>query len=169
MSKPPLDPETRTYEVVNGKRHIRFDGQLLATSTSWEPGADRWVEFALYRTLSGNYVLSRIGRSVLYHLPECEVSQRNHLDDSLRSDLPDEAIPCDRCRPHLVTNFPAVCLERQRFWGQVCDSADAVVASLERLDASGARYMTNVSQRLVEAASELDHDIDQAYRVEVIQ
>ena len=161
-------PEMREYEVVNGKRRIRFEGELLATSTSWEQGADRWVEFALYRTASGNYVLSRIGRSVLYHLPECSISQRNHLEDSVRSDLPADAVPCMRCQPHLVQNFPAVCLERQRYWGQVCDSAEAVIASLERLDSSGARYMTNVSQRLVEAAGEIDPDIDRAYRVEVV-
>ena len=63
-------PEMREYEVVNGKRRIRFEGELLATSTSWEQGADRWVEFALYRTASGNYVLSRIGRSVLLPVSE---------------------------------------------------------------------------------------------------
>ena len=59
------------YEVRDNKRTLKFDGVLLAFSTSFRPGVKRWIEFALYKTDGGNYVLSRVGETHLFHDPEC--------------------------------------------------------------------------------------------------
>lgn len=156
------------YEVINGNRRLTFTGERLAVSTSWTPGAERWVEFGLYRTESGQYVLSRIGRSKLYHSHDCVITRRNNLDEIMRRALDFDAVPCARCRPELDTTFPAVCPERQRYWGQLCTTADAVISSLQRLDDNGSKYMTNVAQRLVEEAAQNDSTLLAAYSVEVI-
>jgi len=43
-----------------------------------------------------------------------------------------------------------------------------VLEALYKYDQSGARYLTNVAQRLLEDASDLDKGIDSIYRVEII-
>ena len=45
-------------EVKDGSRVYQFEGRLIANSTSWRRGADRWVEFTLYRTDGGKYIIS---------------------------------------------------------------------------------------------------------------
>lgn len=49
--------------VRDETRELRFDGTLLAEATSEVSGKDRWIEFSVYKTAEGNYVLSRVGRS----------------------------------------------------------------------------------------------------------
>lgn len=155
-------------EVKDGSRALQFDGRLIANSTSWRRGADRWVEFNLYRTDSGKYVINRIGMSLLYHAPDCEVVRRNNLRDEPASERHRDAIPCPICRPHQNGNFPIICPERPRHWAQVCETADAVVEALQKYDDNGSRYLTYVAKRLLEAASEVDNAIDAAYRIEII-
>ena len=67
------------HEVRDNKRTIKFDGHLLAFSTSYRPGVKRWIEFGLFRTNGGSYVISRVGETHLYHAPDCAVAQRNGL------------------------------------------------------------------------------------------
>lgn len=154
--------------VKDGARHLEFEGRLLASSTSWRRGSDRWVEFNLYRTQGGKYIINRIGMSMLYHDPECEVVRRNNLREEPRSTLSPDAVPCDICCPERNGNFAIVCPERPRHWAQVCDHADAVVEALQKYDDNGSRYLTYVAKRLLEAASEEDIELDAAYRIETI-
>lgn len=155
-------------QVKDGTRLLEFEGRLIANSTSWRRGADRWVEFTLYRTNSGKYIISRMGMSLLYHDPGCEVVSRNNLREEPLSTLDRDAVPCDICRPTGNGNFPIICPEKPRHWAQVCESADAVVEALQKYDDNGSRYLTYVAKRLLEAASEEDVEIDAAYRIETI-
>jgi hypothetical protein len=155
------------HEVRDGKRILKFDGALLAYSTSYRPGVRRWIEFGLYRTTGGTYVLSRVGETRLYHLPECEVAQRNGLTRVPREALKEESVPCDICRPDLVMT-PLLSPEMPRYWAQTSDTAEAVVDSLYKFDESGARYLTGVAARLLEEASAIDPDVEEVYRVETI-
>jgi hypothetical protein len=155
--------------VKDGSRILQFEGQLLSHSTSWRDGSDRWVEFSLYRTEAGSYVLSRIGQSLLYHLPQCKVVQRNSLHESPRSELSRGARPCELCRPDQQPTFPIICAERPRYHAQVCEGPAAVLDSLYRYDPAGSRYLTLVAARLLDDASELDEDISINYRVQTIQ
>jgi len=43
-----------------------------------------------------------------------------------------------------------------------------VLEALYKYDQSGARYLTNVAQRLLEDASEVDKGIESVYRIELI-
>jgi len=155
------------YEVKDNKRTIKFDGVLLAFSTSFRPGVKRWIEFGLYRTVGGSYVVSRVGETHLYHVPTCAVAERNGLTKIPRISLREGSVGCEVCRPDL-TDDELVSPELPRYWAQVSDTADAVVDSLYKYDEAGARYLTGVAERLLEEASAVDPAIESAYRVETI-
>ena len=111
-------------QVKDGSRTLQFSGTLLGKSSSWRNGSTRWIEFALYKTENGSYVLSRIGVSVVYHGAAC----------------------------HLVKRY----------------GPNAVLEALYKYDNGGARYLTNVAQRLLDEAASLDKGIEKIYKVEVI-
>jgi hypothetical protein len=154
------------FEVKDGARTLQFNGKLLGKSTSWRRGSIRWIEFELYRTESGSYVLSRIGVSLIFHGAACSLVKRYGLQDTPIGNLRQGAIPCEECRPtHMLDQvFP----EKSRYWAQVSDEPTAVLDALYKFDEGGARYLTNVAQRLLEEASDNDSGIDSVYRIEVI-
>jgi hypothetical protein len=158
------------YEVKDNKRTLKFDGVLLAFSTSFRPGVKRWIEFGLYRTTGGSYVLSRVGETHLFHDPSCAVAERNGLTKIPRAALREGSVPCEVCRPNDPGNVSSeiVSPEMPRYWAQVSDTAEAVVDSLYKYDEAGARYLTGVAERLLEEASQVDPAIEAAYRVETI-
>jgi hypothetical protein len=154
------------YEVKDGARTLQFNGTLLGKSTSWRRGSTRWIEFELYRTESGSYILSRIGVSTVFHGAACSLVKRYGLNESHYSSLTRDAIPCEDCSPTEEADliFP----EKHRYWAQVSEEPDAVLDALYKFDDGGARYLTNVAQRLLESAADTDKAIDSIYRVEVI-
>jgi hypothetical protein len=154
------------YEVKDGSRILQFEGRLLGESSSWRTGSTRWIEFKLYRTESGSYILSRVGASLVFHGAACSLVKRYGLIESSTEALFDDALPCEECYPDL--NLPVVFPEKFRNWAQVSDDPGAVLEALYKYDTGGARYLTNVAQRLLEDASNRDTGIDGVYRVEMI-
>lgn len=154
-------------EVKDGTRILKFNGKLLGKSSSWRRGSNRWIEFELYKTDNGSYVLSRIGVSVIYHTASCHLVKRYGLQDQLTESISStEVVPCDECKPSLMAEviFP----EKNRYWAQVSEDPNAVLEALYKYDNGGARYLTHVAQRLLEQASETDKGIESVYRIEMI-
>jgi len=155
-------------QIKDGDRTLQFNGTLLGSSSSWKRDSLRWIEFALYKTESGSYVLSRVGVSVVYHGAACHLVKRYGLTEipTEQVENPRELVPCDSCSPSLSVSviFP----EKDRNWAQVSDDPNAVLEALYKYDDSGARYLTHVAQRLMSDASLLDKGIETAYKVEVI-
>lgn len=154
------------FQVKDGPRTLQFNGKLLGESSSWRRGSTRWIEFALYRTENGAYVLSRIGVSLVFHGAACTLVKRYGLSESSIEDLSDDAISCEECNPSY--ELPLVFPEKNRTWAQVSEDPDAVLEALYKFDNGGARYLTHVAQRLLEAASKNDSRIEQVYKVETI-
>lgn len=155
------------HEIKDGSRTLRFDGELLGKSSSHRPGSFRWIEFELYRTRSGAYVLSRTGVSLVYHGASCTLVERYHLAEAPVSDLRPDAVACPECKP--TTGLPYIFPEKFRYWAQVSDDAEPVLDALYRYDDDAkTRYLTRVAQQVLEAAAEHDPDIDAIYRVEYI-
>jgi hypothetical protein len=154
------------HEVKDGSRTLQFNGELLGKSSSWRRGSTLWIEFELYRTESGSYVLSRIGISLIYHGAACPLVKRYGLQELSFSKIIKDSIPCEQCQPSEEADlvFP----EKQRYWAQVSEEPIAVLEALYKYDDGGARYLTNVAQRLLEMASEKDSDIEAVYRIELI-
>jgi hypothetical protein len=153
-------------EVKDGTRILKFNGTLLGKSSSHRHGSHRWIEFELYKTESGSYVLSRVGVSTIYHSAACPLVKRYGLTEVGVSELRKDVIPCDDCRPSFAAElvFP----EKDRYWAQVSDEPSAVLEALYKYDNSGARYLTNVAQRLLDDAASIDKGIESVYRIEMI-
>lgn len=155
-------------QVKDGDRTLQFNGRLLGKSSSWRRDSLRWIEFELYKTESGSYVLSRVGVSIVYHGAACHLVRRYGLSEVSVDDIqsPERLVPCELCNPSFEADmvFP----EKNRNWAQVSDDPGAVLEALYKYDDSGARYLTHVAQRLLEDASSIDKGIESVYKVEVI-
>lgn len=154
------------HQVKDGSRTLQFNGRLLGESSSWRRGSTRWIEFQLYKTENGSYVLSRVGVSLVYHGAACALVKRYGLVEMSSDTLSEDALPCEECSPS--DDLPLVFPEKNRTWAQVSEEPEAVLDALYKYDQGGARYLTNVAQRLLEQASENDDRIDAIYRVETI-
>jgi hypothetical protein len=154
------------FEVRDSSRTLQFNGKLLSKSSSWRKGSVRWIEFALYKTENGSYILSRIGVSLMYHGATCEIVRLHNLTDDFTDNLEDDAIPCEECSPN--RSLPIVFPEKYRYWAQVSDNPQPVLDSLYKYNENGARYLTYVARKLLDTAAENDESIDSIYRIEII-
>lgn len=155
------------HKVHDGRRVYTFDGVLLAKSSSRRPRIPRWVEFELYKTDGGSYILSRIGRSLVYHGPVCETLDRS--DGLQPGAISREAVPCEVCQPHLAHEPQPFLPEQNREWAGVMDAPEAVLETLYRYDEAGARFLTRVARELIEKAAEKDEAISDRYFTEHIR
>jgi hypothetical protein len=153
-------------EVKDGARTLQFNGRLLGKSSSYRRGSTRWIEFEVYRTESGSYILSRIGVSLVYHGAACPLVKRYGLQEVDFAEITQDALPCEECDP--TEDAELVFPEKYRYWAQVSDDPNAVLEALYKYDDGGARYLTKVAERLLEDASEIDKGIESIYRVELI-
>jgi len=154
------------YEVRNGNRILRFEGRRLASSSSKRRGASRWIEFDLYKTEGGSYVLSRVGVSYVYHSVVCPLVSRYGLHEADSADLSPQAVACPDCKPE--AGAPFVFPETFRYWTLVADEPEAVLEALYKPGDFGERYLTRVAERLLQEAAAQDADIDLIYRFEYI-
>lgn len=155
------------YEVKDGARTLQFDGALLGSSSSYRRGSTRWIEFDLFKTESGSYILSRVGVSTVFHSGACSLVEKYKLNGAAVETLDDTAIPCDQCQP--TFDVPLVFPEKYRYWAQVSDAPQAVLEALYKYDDNGARYLTWVARRVLEEAARNDEEISAVYRVETIK
>ncbi len=153
-------------EVKDGDRTLQFNGKLLAKSSSKRRDSTRWIEFELYKTESGSYILSRTGVSLVFHGAACSLVKRYGLQEKPGSSLSDAAVPCDECQPsnELDLIFP----EKYRHWAQISEKADAVLDALYKYDENGARYLTGVAQRLLQQSALVDSNIANVYNYEIV-
>lgn len=154
------------HEVKDGSRTLQFSGKLLAESSSWRQGSYRWIEFKLYKTDNGSYILSRVGVSLIFHGAACPLVKRYGLNEMSSLTLDSDAVPCEQCFP--TRNVAMIFPEKHRYWAQVSEEPTPVLDALYKYDQGGARYLTNVAQRLLEDASDIDKGIESVYRVELI-
>lgn len=154
------------YEIKDGSRILQFNGSKIAESSSRRDDSLRWIEFELYKTENGSYILSRVGMSLVYHGAACSLVKRYNLLEANFSELTSKSIPCGECLPTETADliFP----EKNRHWAQVSEDPAAVLEALYKYDNNGARYLTNVAQRLLEEAITKDEGLNSVYRVELI-
>lgn len=156
-----------TFMVRDGKRIIQFEGKRLAASSSKARYSSRWIEFTLYRTEGGTYVLHRLGVSTVFHTSTCGLVTKYGLRETYNVDLPAAPTPCEECRPS--ASDPLVYPELDRHWTLTTEDPEIVLRALYRPDNRGGQYLTKVAERLLDDASEVDSDIDAAYRVQYLR
>jgi hypothetical protein len=154
------------YEVRDGSRILQFNGQLLAHSTSKNEESLRWIEFLLYKTESGSYIISRVGVSIIYHGAACYLVSKYNLSEAAPPELKVNAYPCHECQPS--RSVPFVFPEKDRTWAYVTEAPEDVLGALYKYNKNGTSYLTNVAKRLLEEAAEKDENLDMVYRLESI-
>jgi hypothetical protein len=156
-------------EVHDDRRVLEFEGSEIGFSSSERPGVGRWIEFTLYKTAGdGQYVLSRVGVSNVYHAPECYVATRGGIIPEPVSVLEADAEPCEKCRPQ-ERELPLVARERDKTWARVCKTPEALYSALLKPDPQdGSLRMTAVARRLLEDASRTDAELAALRQVETI-
>jgi hypothetical protein len=155
------------FEVRDGDRRLKFDGEKLSHSSSRSRGRTRWVEFQLYRTIGNQYVLERVGVSLYYHAPDCEIVERNRIPGVPTEQVSPAMVACETCSP-VPMDEEILHPEEPRYWAMVSNSADSVLKALYKYDNNRTRYLTNVSRRLLEDAARIDDDIYDAFYTETI-
>jgi hypothetical protein len=167
------------FSVQAGIQTFEFDGIKLSSSSSQFGRKPRWVEFELYRTTKGHYIVSRVGYSLFYHTSECYTTTRNNLEPVDGLTLSSAYIPCQKCHPNSTPDgiFPKtphnvpegipdeVYPEAPRRKAWRCFDAVGVVNSLMKEDDNGTEYLTNVASRLLVDAAKLDRNIYDAFYV----
>lgn len=154
------------FNVKDGQRPLTFQGWKIADADSQSGSDVRWTELTLYKTLSGRYVLEKIGRSDVFHSDACKRRSKGvkftSLDDALgdveESDLDVEEIfvPCTECHPSF--DDEPVWAERDISAVAVFESAEKLVQSLFRRDNDNMKFLSRVSRALLDEAAL--HDVD---------
>lgn len=151
-------PQYQQYETRDGARRIRFEAVELAHSSSETQGKPRWVEFTLYKTKSGQYVLYRVGRSYVYHNRDCPIVIKNRLSMYPEEHLPFKYTPCQECKPSIL-EVEGLYPETPRYYTQSSDNPEGILAILNKRDKNEVTYLTNVAKDLLIDASKVDSDI----------
>lgn len=153
-----------SIEVRDGARRITFDGQLIGSASSRRHDSPRWSEYKLYKTVSDTYVLEKVGRSIVVHMPGCSeiISQLDRFQNRHPgSDPADGWWFCENCTAD-GHNITALLVENDRSWVTITDDPREVIDALYRRK-GGARSLQRISLALLEQASRADDKISSAF------
>lgn len=157
------------YSVRDKYQILQFSGTKLSESTSQEPNKTRWVEFELYCTFSGIYIVGRKGASIVFHNESCDTVYRNHLSPISVDELPLFYVPCDKCKPSRIAAPDGVFPETARYWAAKSRNPQDIIDALMQSDDNQVTYLTKVAAELLERAAQLDPVIKEAFEVKVIE
>lgn len=154
----------------SGRMLELLGGVTLGTASTREPGAIRWTEMSIARGASGRYVVSRVGRSRVFHTPdapECK-SRDGHPYGRAGtfSELEDDHEPCPVCRPEeegFLSDL--VMIEVDRHSAEVCDGPSEVLAALASRDREGYEFTSRVALKALAEARERDSSLRQVVAV----
>lgn len=155
---------TESIEVRDGARRITFDGQLIGSASSRRHDSPRWSEYRLYKTDASTYVLEKVGRSIVVHMPACPdiISQLNRFQSVHPGEDPSNGWWfCETCTASGF-NITALLVENDRNWVTITDDPREVIDALYRRK-GGARSLQKISLALLEQASRADEKIANAF------
>lgn len=158
--------EPTTHRVQDGSRVLTFEGALLGSASS-KRTAPRWSELKLYKTTAGTYVLEKIGRSTVVHVPGCQsiIGSLPRFEEEYPGCDPDDYW-YDDCVPD-VYDITSLLVERDRHWALIADDPVQVVDALYRRK-DGARHLPRLSIELLDEVTRTDEQLANSYRVERI-
>lgn len=140
------------YQVRDGSRLLTFDGELLGRISSQRPNVPRWTEMSIYKTVGGSYVLEKVGRSIVTHMPGCSevFSDLPRFQDAHPGDDPDD-YEFHSCVP-TEYDFPSLLVEEDRYWAIISEDTDKIVDALYRRR-DNSRHLPRISIELLEKVS----------------
>lgn len=160
------DSSADLIKVRDATKTIEFQGRLLAHVTTESPNSPRWTVFDLYQVTDGThrYVISIIGRSVVYHVHDgdCNTGIPNAM-----SLLPPDAEPCPRCRPDVGDlDADTVDLEEDYYNVAVCADRAEVELRLRTRHDGTVGTLSRPALRLLQLAASEDPAFDAGATVE---
>lgn len=113
------------FIVQDRLREIEFSGRELGRATTEKDDSLRWTEIVIYKTSGGKYIIERLGRSLIYHVPgeSCDSSQGYPVTGR---QLNDDSEPCPQCNP--------LAPEDSGFNGKTVFSHERTMSSAEVVD-----------------------------------
>ena len=137
----------------DGNRLLVFDGQLLASISSREPGKDRWTEMRIFKTQGGSYLLEKVGRSIRLHMPGCSDILKNLplFQQEHPGDDPEIGYSwCEKCSPPIGEeyDFPSLLVEEDRFWATITTDPEVIIEALWR-KREGYKRLPRISVQLL--------------------
>lgn len=163
--------EPRSYRLKDKLDDVEFVGEQIAFATTETATSTRWTEVTIYRTIGQQYVIQRVGRSVLYHLHDgvCNTGIPTAYADIPQGD--EDLVPCDRCNPPDVDDLEIdelVDLELDRYNVDICQ-ADEVATKLQLSRPDGSTFMSQVAGRALAQALAADPALRQSVTVRKVQ
>jgi hypothetical protein len=165
-------PEKR-FELRDGMQPVTFAGEHLASASSQldDNSLPRWTELSIYKTVTGKYVLEKIGRSDVYHTSQCKKPGKGALRyesimDALadvdehagESDLPSYFLPCETCAPSYSSDDPVV-VEQDMHSVDRFENAEELLDALHYRKGGAVRSLSNLSRNLLDMAAKKDEGI----------
>ena len=160
------------FETKDGPRTITFVGWLLGEADSRPTGEQpsRWTELVLFKTIGGQYLLEKVGRSDVFHNESCEPKKGRrweNLFEALPENIDDDTEPedffvaCERCMPEFMDR--PVWVEKDIHTTSMFSSAYEVLQALYRPDTRNTanQYLSRVARALLDQAVERDEAIRQ--------
>ena len=168
------------YRLLNTDGRVtEFTGVRLAHESSKRPDSLRWTEISLYRTEGGNYIVHKVGRSVVFHEEGKPCSSGEEIPASA---LDADSKACPRCgvpgfksavnagHPMGPPNWTrrTVRREQDRHTVHVSTAAEGAVESAYTQDDDGTTYLTRPARFALQEASKHDASISQAFNVQKV-
>lgn len=156
------------HQVRDGPRLITFEGELLGAVSSRRVGASRWTEMQIFKTIGEQYVLEKVGKSVVTHNPGCKeiIGKLPRFQEAHPGADPDEGFEYHECVPEQY-DFTQLLVEEDRYWATITSNPDKIVDALYR-KRDGARHLPRVSLELLLAAEAYDDALAASWRIERI-
>lgn len=147
------------FNIRDGQRPLTFEGWLLGEADTQSGDDVRWTELAMYRTITGRYVIEKIGRSDVFHSDDCARRRKGDPHASVAAGAAvnnkdvNECVPCDECHPG--TYATPIWMEKDIYTATMFASVEEAIRSLYR-DDNGIPRLSHVAQTLLGRASTND-------------
>jgi hypothetical protein len=159
-----MDLPVLVRSAMDGNRRIHFRAAVLGSATTARPGAPRWSELVVYRQpvgagdeLTGDYVVARIGRSMVVHDPECTMANRRSMTPIDHGAVTERYFAHLDCSPNLTS--PQCLLERTRYRVLQARTAEDLVKILLPHNTFGA--VVGMTAEIVDQVRRADPEFDQ--------
>lgn len=120
-----MDSPVLLRTAMDNGRRLQFMAAVLAAATTQRTGASRWTELTVYRLPRvdgenpprGGYVISKIGRSLVAHRPDCVKANPRRMPSfaSGKEEAAVTRVPCLTCQPEMGPIHPTTLLECTRY------------------------------------------------------
>jgi hypothetical protein len=123
---------------------------------------------SVYLTVGGSYVVEKVGRSIVTHMPGCPeiIGKLPRFQAAHPGDDPDEGYEYHDCVP-TEYDFTVLLAEEDRYWAIVANNPTKIVDALYR-HRDGTRHLPAISRTLLDQVVDNHPDFGTSWKTERI-